>query len=87
MTKNDRLFIPFSFGPFIGFWAAVEGARKINALMIPGGGRDTLQRLHLMKELGTTAMCCTPTYSLRLAEVAQESGFDLNKIPDRKSVV
>lgn len=81
LTKNDRLFIPFSFGPFIGFWAAVEGARKINALMIPGGGRDTLQRLHLMKELGTTAMCCTPTYALRLAEVAQESGFDLNKIP------
>ena len=81
LTENDRLFVPFSFGPFIGFWAAVEGARKINALMIPGGGRDSLQRLHLMKELGTTAMCCTPTYALRLAEVAQESGFDLSEIP------
>ena len=83
LTENDRLFVPFSFGPFIGFWAAVEGAQKINALMIPGGGRDSLQRLHLMKELGATAMCCTPTYALRLAEVAQESSFDLSEIPLR----
>lgn len=80
LTENDRMFVPFSFGPFIGFWAAVEGAQKINALMIPGGGRDSLQRLHLMKELGATVMCCTPTYALRLAEVAQESGFDLSEI-------
>ena len=83
LTENDRMFVPFSFGPFIGFWAAVEGAQKINALMIPGGGRDSLQRLHLMKELGATAMCCTPTYALRLAEVAQESSFDLSEIPLR----
>ena len=83
LTENDRMFVPFSFGPFIGFWAAVEGAQKINALMIPGGGRDSLQRLHLMKELGATVMCCTPTYALRLAEVAQESGFDLSEIPLR----
>jgi len=39
LTEKDRLSVPFSFGPFIGFWAAVEGARKINSLMIPSGGR------------------------------------------------
>ena len=86
LTGNDRLFVPFSFGPFIGFWAAVEGARQIKALMIPGGGRDSLQRLHFMKELGATVMCCTPTYALRLAEVAQESGFDLSEIPLQKLI-
>ena len=86
LTENDRLFVPFSFGPFIGFWAAVEGARQIKALMIPGGGRDSLQRLCFMKELGATVMCCTPTYALRLAEVAQESGFDLSEIPLQKLI-
>ncbi len=86
LTAEDRLFVPFSFGPFIGFWAAVEGAREIGALMIPGGGRDSLQRLHLMREEGTTAMCCTPTYALRLAEVARENGFELNDIPMRITV-
>ncbi len=86
LTENDRLFVPFSFGPFIGFWAAVEGARQIKALMIPGGGRDSLQRLCFMKELGATVMCCTPTYALRLVEVAQESGFDLSEIPLQKLI-
>ena len=83
LTENDRLFVPFSFGPFIGFWAALEGARIIKSMMIPGGGRDSLERLHLMKELGVTAICCTPTYALRLAEVAREAEFDLNEIPLR----
>lgn len=87
LTENDRLFVPFSFGPFIGFWAALEGARIINTMMIPGGGRDSLERLHLMKELGVTAICCTPTYALRLAEVAREAEFDLNEIPLRISIL
>ena len=87
LTENDRLFVPFSFGPFIGFWAALEGARIINTMMIPGGGRDSLERLHLMKELGVTAICCTPTYALRLAEVAWEAEFDLNEIPLRISIL
>ncbi len=86
LTAEDRLFLPFSFGPFIGFWATVEGSRQLGTLMIPGGGRDSLQRLQLMKELGATAICCTPTYALRLAEVARESVFDLGDIPIRVTV-
>lgn len=86
LAASDRLFIPFSFGPFIGFWAAVEGAKEIGALMIPGGGRDSLQRLHLIFESGATAMCCTPTYALRLAEVAQEAGIDLRESSVRITV-
>ncbi|MFQ5399245.1 MAG: phenylacetate--CoA ligase family protein [Anaerolineae bacterium] len=86
LTAEDRLFVPFSFGPFIGFWAALGGAEKIGAMMIPGGGRDSLQRLHLMREMGATAMCCTPTYALRLAEVARENNFDLRSIPMRLTI-
>ncbi len=81
--SGDRLMLPFSFGPFIGFWATVGAAEKLGVLMIPGGGRGSLERLHLMRELGVTAMCCTPTYALRLAEVAREEGFDLAEIPMR----
>ncbi len=86
LTAADRIFLPFSFGPFIGFWAAVEGATQIGAMMIPGGGRDSHQRLHMIRELGITAMCCTPTYALRLAEVAREANFDLRDIPMRATV-
>jgi len=86
LAADDRVFLPFSFGPFIGFWAAVEGAKQIGAMMIPGGGRDSIQRLQTMRELGATAMCCTPTYALRLAEVAHEENFDLRDIPIRATV-
>ena len=83
VTAADRVFLPFSFGPFIGFWAAVEGARHLGAMMIPGGGWDSLQRLEKMRELGATVVCCTPTYALRLAEVAAKEKFDLRWIPVR----
>ncbi len=86
ITSQDRLIVPFSFGPFIGFWAALGGAKRVGALMIPGGGRTSVQRLHLMADLGVTAMCCTPTYALRLVEVAREESFDLSRIPMRATV-
>jgi len=86
VSAADRLFVPFSFGPFIGFWAAVGGAERIGALMIPGGGRTSAQRLRLMAELGVTTLVCTPTYALRLIEVAMEESFDLSTIKMRASI-
>jgi phenylacetate-CoA ligase len=81
ITAEDRLFVPFSFGPFIGFWAAVAGAEQVGALMVPGGGANSAQRLHIMGELGVTAMCCTPTYALHLADVAHTAGVDIKRLP------
>lgn len=86
VRAGDRMFAAFSFGPFIGFWAATEGARRLRVMMVPGGGRDSLQRLELMREVGATVLCCTPSYALRLAEVAREAGFDLRTIPIRLTV-
>src|SRR5713101_4992160 len=83
VTAADRVFLPFSFGPFIGFWAAVEGAQRVGAMMIPGGGWDSIQRLHMMRDLGATVVCCTPTYALRVAEVAREEHFDMRSLSVR----
>ena len=83
VTSADRVFLPFSFGPFIGFWATVEGAKRVGAMMIPGGGWDSIQRLHMMRELGATVVCCTPTYALRLAEVARQAHFDMTSLSVR----
>src|SRR6266513_4395829 len=46
----DIVFLAFGFGPFIGFWSAYEGAKKIGALTVPGGSMDSLQRLSAMQE-------------------------------------
>lgn len=71
LRPDDRLFFPFSFGPFIGFWAAFEGANRLGNLCIPGGGMTSAARLRMLEETQATVVCCTPTYALRLAE---ESG-------------
>jgi len=77
VTAADRVFFPFSFGLFIGFWAGFEGARALGALAIPGGGQDSTTRLAWMEALGATALVCTPSYALHLVEVAHERGIDL----------
>src|SRR5262249_36560714 len=80
LGADDRIFFPFSFGLFIGFWAGFEGARTLGALAIPGGGQDSLQRLAVIDALGATAVCCTPSYALHLAGLARERGVDLRKL-------
>jgi len=75
----DRVFFPFSFGLFIGFWAGFEGARALGALAIPGGGQDSATRLAWMQALGATVLVCTPSYALHLIEVARERGQDSAK--------
>jgi phenylacetate-CoA ligase len=82
----DRVFFPFSFGLFIGFWAGFEGARALGALAIPGGGQDSPTRLVWMDKLGVTALVCTPSYALHLVEVARERRIDLTKLPLRVTV-
>jgi phenylacetate-CoA ligase len=83
---GDRVFFAFSFGPFIGFWAAYEGTRKVGAMAIPGGGMQTDQRLQAMLDNAVTALCCTPTYALRLAERAAQLGIDLAGSPIQATV-
>ena len=74
---EDRVFFGFSFGPFIGFWSAFGGAERLGALTIPGGAMNTEQRVRAIQELRPTVFLCTPTYALRLAEVAGQVGVDL----------
>ena len=75
--SEDRIFFPFSFGPFIGFWSGWEGARKVGALAISGGGQSTQQRLKSLVEYGATVLVCTPTYALHMAAEARRAGIDL----------
>jgi phenylacetate-CoA ligase len=87
VTALDRVFIPFSFGPFLGFWTAFDAAQEIGCLVLPGGGLNSSARLRLMEENQVSVLCCTPTYALRLAEVANQEGFDLSDSSLRKIVV
>jgi len=83
---DDIVFLAFGFGPFIGFWSAYEGAKRVSALTVPGGGMDSTQRLRTIQEIGATVLVCTPSYALRLAEVAQEQGMNMSESSIRVTI-
>ena len=87
LSPRDRVFFPFSFGPFIGFWSAFEAASRFGALVIPGGGMTSTARLRFLIEQEATVVFATPTYALHLAELAAKEGIDLAGSSVRKLVV
>ena len=86
VTPQDRVFLAFSFGPFIGFWSAFSGAERLGCMVIPGGAMSSEQRARLIMDLAPTVLLSTPTYALRLAESAREAGIDLSQSAIRVTV-
>ncbi|MFO0944181.1 MAG: phenylacetate--CoA ligase family protein [Pirellulales bacterium] len=87
VTNHDRVFLAFSFGPFIGFWSAHQACVDRGAMVIPGGGLSTIARLEFMRTSAATVVCCTPTYALHMAEVAQAEKFPLESLSVRTLIV
>ena len=87
LGPHDRAFFPFSFGPFLGFWTAFEAACRLGCLCLPGGGMSTGARLRFLLDNQATAVFCTPTYALHLAESAGREGIDLGRSAVRTIVV
>jgi phenylacetate-CoA ligase len=77
LRPGDRLFFPFTFGPFLGFWGAFEAAGACGYFTLPGGGMSSAARLRFMLPHAVTVVFCTPSYALHLAEVAGVEGIDL----------
>jgi len=87
IMPTDRALLAFSFGPFIGFWSAFDALAARGVLVIPGGGMGSLARIELIRSAGVNVLLCTPSYALRLAEVAQEHNMNLSQLPVEKIIV
>jgi phenylacetate-CoA ligase len=87
LTTRDKLFFPFSFGPFLGFWTAFDAANRAGFLCIAGGGMTSTARLRFLLEHNCTIVFATPTYALHLAELAAKEGIDLANSSVRALVV
>jgi phenylacetate-CoA ligase len=79
VLPSDIVFFPFAFGPHVAFWGLFEGIRQIGALAIAGGGWSTLQRIESILENNATVICCTPTYALRMAEIADKNALNIKE--------
>ncbi|MDQ3813110.1 MAG: AMP-binding protein [Armatimonadota bacterium] len=77
VRRGDRIYFAFSFGPFLGFWTAFEAGTRRGCLCVPGGGLSSVARVQAIIDNGISILCCTPTYAIRLAEVALSGNIDL----------
>jgi phenylacetate-CoA ligase len=84
---EDRALLAFSFGPFIGFWSAHDAAVARGTMVIPTGGMNTLARVELARRMRATVLFCTPSYALRMAEVAIDNRIDPASLDVRRIVV
>jgi phenylacetate-CoA ligase len=77
VTRQDRFFFAFSFGPFLGFWSALDAVHQLGCFCFPGGSMTSLARLQAILDNQITVLCCTPTYAQHLGEVARDRRVDL----------
>lgn len=78
-TSNDVAQICFGYGMFTGALGLHYGLENIGATIVPSSTGNSEKQIMYMKDFGTTLLVATPSYALRLAEVALEMGLDVKK--------
>jgi phenylacetate-CoA ligase len=81
--KDDIVQNAYGYGLFTGGLGAHYGAQRVGATCIPISGGNTKRQLDIMRDFGSTALTCTPSYSLYIAEMGREEGIDFAKLPLR----
>ncbi len=76
MRRGDRMQNSYGYGLFTGAHGFEKGAQKIGAMVITISSGNTKRQIKVMKDFESTVIACTPSYSLYMAEVAEEMGLD-----------
>jgi phenylacetate-CoA ligase len=86
LTKNDMLHNAYGYGLFTGGLGAHYGAERLGASVIPISGGNTKRQIMILQDFGPTAICCTPSYALNLAEQGREMGIDMKTLKLRVGI-
>ena len=86
LTKNDIIHNAYGYGLFTGGLGAHYGAERLGASVIPMSGGNTKRQIMILQDFGPTAICCTPSYALTLAEQGQAMGVDMRSLKLRVGV-
>ncbi len=74
-TKEDVVHVAYGYGLFTGGSGIHGGAHKVGCLTLPMSSGNTDRQLQFMTDLGSTILCCTPSYAAYLAETINEQGL------------
>ncbi len=80
VTKDDVVQISFGYGLFTGGFGLHYGAEKVGASVIPISSGNTKRQIQIMQDYKTTALVCTPSYSLLIADTIREMGINLSAL-------
>ena len=86
VRKNDIIQNSYGYGLFTGGLGLHYGAELLGATVIPVSGGLTERQIKIMKDYGSTVLCCTPSYALHIAEVGRENGLDFKDMPLRVGI-
>jgi len=81
VDHDDVVQIAFGYGLFTGGFGMHYGAERIGASVIPISSGNTKRQLQIMQDFKTTALVCTPSYALLLADAMVEQGIEINALP------
>ena len=73
VTKGDVVQVSYGYGLFTGGLGAHDAAGYLGAVQLPTSAGNSKKQIMLMKDFGSAALCCTPSYALHLAEVLEQS--------------
>jgi phenylacetate-CoA ligase len=77
---SDVIQVAYGYGLFTGGLGFHYGVEKLGGSVIPISGGNTKRQIRMMVDLGTTVLCCTPSYALFMAETASEMGIDFKQL-------
>lgn len=79
-TNKDFMHVSYGYGLFTGGLGLHGGAEKVGMTVIPVSTGNTNRQINIIKDFGSTYICCTPSYALYLAETMEEMGITKDDI-------
>jgi phenylacetate-CoA ligase len=73
VSDKDIIQVAYGYGLFTGGLGLHYGSEKLGAITVPMSGGNTPRQLMLMKDFGTTVLCCTPSYALNIADFIEKN--------------
>lgn len=74
-TKEDVCQVAYGFGLFTGGAGLNGGSHKLGCLTLPMSSGNTERQIGFMRDLGSTILCCTPSYAAYIGETIKEMGI------------
>lgn len=78
---ESTLQVSYGYGLFTGGLGAHNGGERAGCTVLPMSTGNTKRQVRLMKDFGVDCLCCTPSYALNIAEVAEEEGYNPREFP------